>query len=61
MLTIVDHAVQRYRRRSFPEGLNQDFGVPRFNEKEWGNELTERALWENTNTDGNYGRVTAVE
>ena len=52
MQTIVDQAVEQYRRRRFLEGLNQDFKALREDEQAWQEELAERALWDNTLLDG---------
>ena len=52
MQTIVDKAVERYKREVFLEGLNQDFKNLQENETDWAEELEERRLWENTLLDG---------
>lgn len=52
MQTIVDKAVERYKRELFLESLNEDFKNLRENETEWASELEERRLWENTLLDG---------
>ena len=52
MQSIVDKAVERYRRELFLEGLNQDFKNLQENETDWKAELEERKLWENTLFDG---------
>ncbi len=52
MQSIVDKAVERYKRELFLEGLNQDFRNLQENEADWNDELAERKLWENTLLDG---------
>lgn len=52
MQSIVDKAVERYKREIFLESLNQDFKRLRENEEDWVSELEERKLWENTLLDG---------
>ncbi len=52
MQSIVDKAVERYKRELFLEGLNQDFKNLQENEVDWNAELEERYLWENTLLDG---------
>ncbi len=52
MQSIVDKAVERYKRELFLEGLSQDFKILQENEADWTLELEERKLWENTLLDG---------
>ena len=52
MQSIVEKAIERYKREMFLESLNQDFKRLRENDKAWNEELDERRLWENTLTDG---------
>jgi len=52
MQTIIEEAVEQYRRRRFLEGLNQDFKALKEDEQAWQEELAERALWDNTLLDG---------
>jgi hypothetical protein len=52
MQSIVEKAIERYKREMFLESLNQDFKRLRENEEAWNKELEERRLWENTLTDG---------
>jgi len=52
MQSIVDKAIERYKRELFLESLNQDFKKLQENEIDWENELEERRLWENTLLDG---------
>ncbi len=52
MQSIVEKAVERYKRELFLESLNQDFQRLRENETAWNDELEERHLWENTLLDG---------
>ena len=52
MQSIVEKAVERYKRELFLESLNQDFRQLREDETAWNAELDERRLWENTLLDG---------
>jgi len=53
MQTIIEQAVEQYRRRRFLEGLNQDFKALKENTPElWQEELEERQLWDKTLLDG---------
>lgn len=52
MQTILDRAVEAYRRHSFLEALNADFAALRSKPNEWAEELEERKLWEETLADG---------
>jgi hypothetical protein len=52
MQSIVDKAVERYRRELFLESLNQDFQRLQENETDWEAELAERRLWDGTLLDG---------
>ena len=52
MQTVLEQAVEQYRRRRFLEGLNQDFKALKENPQAWQEELAERALWDNTLLDG---------
>ncbi len=52
MQSIVEKAVERYKRELFLESLNQDFRRLREDKAAWKIELEERRLWENTSLDG---------
>lgn len=52
MQDIVEKAVEYYRRKSFLEGLNNDFRDLREDVTAWEGEEEERALWDNTVQDG---------
>jgi hypothetical protein len=52
MQTIVEAAIEQYRRRRFLEGLNQDFKALKADTQAWQEELAERALWDNALLDG---------
>lgn len=52
MQSIVETAVERYRRELFLQTLNEDFKRLREDEAAWAQELEERALWDNTLLDG---------
>ncbi len=52
MQTIIEEAIEQYRRRRFLEGLNRDFKALKEDTEAWQEELAERALWDNTLLDG---------
>jgi len=52
MQTIIEQAVEQYRRRRFLEGLNQDFKTLKEETQSWQEELEERKLWDKTLLDG---------
>ncbi len=52
MQTILDRAVEAYRRQSFLEALNADFATLQAQSEEWAEEMEERKLWEQTLADG---------
>ena len=52
MQTIVEEAIEQYRRRRFLEGLSQDFKTLKEDPPAWQEELEERLLWDKTLLDG---------
>lgn len=52
MQTIIEEAVEQYRRRKFLEGLNEDFKALKEDSEAWQEELEERAIWDKTLLDG---------
>jgi len=52
MQTILDQAVEAYRRQSFLEALNSDFAALKASPEAWAEEQEERKLWEQTLADG---------
>lgn len=52
MQTIVEEAIEQYRRRKFLEGLNEDFRALKEDEQGWQEELEERKMWNKTLLDG---------
>jgi hypothetical protein len=52
MQDIVEKAVEVYRRKTFLEGLSQDFLALRDDKDAWADEEEERSLWENAVEDG---------
>lgn len=52
MQSLIDNALEDLRRRKMLEATNQAFARLKADENEWTEELTERALWENTLSDG---------
>ena len=53
MQSVVEHAVDRYKRELFLKGLNHDFDSLKATESDWAKELEERAMWDETLADGN--------
>lgn len=51
MQTIIEEAVEQYRRRKFLEGLNEDFKALKTDKKAWREELKERKMWDKTLLD----------
>ena len=52
MQSILDKAIESYRRKEFLRAANQDYAALRHNVKGWKEELRERELWEQTMGDG---------
>ena len=52
MQTVLEQAIEAYRRQSFLEGLSSDFAVLRENEVEWQAEKAERSTWDAALADG---------
>jgi predicted kinase len=52
MQTILDQAVEAYRRQSFLEALNADFAALKAQPEKWADEQEERKIWEQTLADG---------
>lgn len=52
MQSVVERAVERYRRELFLNSLNRDFDELRNDEAAWRDELDERGIWEVTIADG---------
>ena len=52
MQSVLDKAVERYRRENFLQDANADFATLRKNSKAWAAELAEREMWEQTLGDG---------
>lgn len=52
MQTVLDKAIENYRRYVFLMQANQAFVVLRQNEELWSEELAERELWDQTMADG---------
>lgn len=52
MQTILDQAVEAYRRQSFLTALNDDFAALKAQPEEWAEEQEERKLWDQTLMDG---------
>ncbi len=52
MQTVLEKALEDYRRKCFLEGLSADFAAVRNNPKAWQEEQEERAAWDATLADG---------
>lgn len=51
MQTVLDKALEEYRRKCFLEAANRAYQALRDNPKAWADELAERKLWDNTLLD----------
>jgi predicted DNA-binding protein len=52
MQTVLDEALEQYRRDKFLDQVNEAYSRMRANPKAWKDELAERQLWEGTLMDG---------
>lgn len=52
MQSVLDKAIESYRREEFLRAANRDYAALRRNAKGWKEELRERELWEQTLADG---------
>ncbi len=52
MVTILEKAVDQYRRTQFLKKANEEFARLRKNRKAWQQEQAERRLWDSTLSDG---------
>ncbi|MGO8792331.1 MAG: toxin-antitoxin system protein [Terriglobia bacterium] len=52
MQSVLDRALERYRREKFLRAANADFEALRDDPRAWKEELRERELWEQTSADG---------
>ncbi len=52
MQTVLDKAIENYRRYVFLKQANQAFAALRQNEELWNEELAERGLWDQAIADG---------
>ncbi len=57
MQSVVDQAIESYRRSIFLAQANAAFVALRQNETLWQEELVERSLWEQTVSDGMEDRL----
>jgi predicted transcriptional regulator len=55
MQSVLDQALERYRRERFLRAANADFASLKDDAKAWKQELGERELWEQTVADGISG------
>lgn len=54
MQTILDQAVEEYRRAVFLDKFDKDYAALRADPEAWSEVLEERKLWDNTLADGSY-------
>ena len=52
MQTVLDQAVESYRRQSFLAALNADFAALKSRPEEWAEEQEERKIWDQNLADG---------
>jgi hypothetical protein len=52
MQSVLDRAIERYRREKFLRGANADFAALKSDPKAWKQEQRDRDLWETTVADG---------
>ena len=52
MQSVLDKAIESYRREEFLRAANRDYAALRRNAKGWKEELRARELWEQTSSDG---------
>jgi hypothetical protein len=52
MQSVLDQAIERYRRERFLCAANADFADLKQDSKSWKDELRDRELWEQTLADG---------
>jgi hypothetical protein len=50
--TILDAAVEDYRRKLFFEAMNAGYAALRADQEAWNEEQAERKVWDSTNADG---------
>jgi predicted transcriptional regulator len=51
MQTVLDRAIEAYRRNRFLDAVNRQFDSLKANPEAWKDEQNERALWDNTLAD----------
>jgi predicted transcriptional regulator len=52
MQTVLDRAIENYRRNRFLDAVNEQFAALRGDEAKWSAELAERQEWSGTLSDG---------
>jgi len=55
MQTILDKAIEEYRRQRFLDEANMAYAILKKNRKEWKAELEERKLWDSALSNGQEG------
>ena len=53
MQTLVERAIETYRRERFLEAANRTYAALKANPEAWKEELAERAVWDTSLADGN--------
>ena len=51
MQSVLDNAIEAYRRKSFLEALNEEFAALRRDPEKWQDEKEERVLWDQSLLD----------
>jgi len=52
MQSVIDRALEGYRREKFLRAANADFAALKCDPKAWKEELRDRDVWEQTSADG---------
>jgi hypothetical protein len=52
MQSVLDRAIEQYRRERFLRAANADFAALKQDAKSWKQELRDRELWDQTLSDG---------
>jgi hypothetical protein len=52
MQSVLDRALEQYRRERFLRAANADFAALKRDSKAWNQELRDRELWDQTDADG---------
>ena len=52
MTKVIEDLLEEHRRRSFFEGLNNDYAALKKDKKAWEEQIKEQSLWDSTASDG---------